>query len=249
MRSARPISWNLGHFTLTWSKFVCITVIPDRTEEEIFEGRCELALDPAIIIQYLNAVSAIAITVGVLFVVFQLRQNAKLIEASNKQIQAANRQVEVGLQQNKQTVILSTIDRFTDESFIRKRKKIRDVIRKYREDRWKDFFESVDDFEVRGFLNLYDATGYLVKNGILDIGLISDGMGYLLMYDWESVEPAMEFYELTWNRNAFPNFRWLRNAIANKLKRDSHDFKKEGGELKGAIPTGAESLESVKESS
>jgi hypothetical protein len=73
----------------------------------------------------------IAVTVGVVFLVFQLRQDAKLIEASNRQIETSNRQVEANIQQNKQQVVLSTIDRFTDEAFSRKRKKVRDIIRKH----------------------------------------------------------------------------------------------------------------------
>jgi hypothetical protein len=121
------------------------------------------------IIQYLDAVSALAVTLGVFFVIFQLRQNAKLIEPSNKQIETSNRQVEANLQQNLQTVILSTVDRFTDESFIRKRKKVRDIIKRYQANGWKEFLESENDYEVRGFLGLYEATGFLAKAGIINV--------------------------------------------------------------------------------
>lgn len=136
-----------------------------------------MSIDVQTVIQYLDAVSAIAVTLGVFFVVFQLRQNGRLIEASNRQNETTNRQVEANLQQNKQHVILSTIDWFIDESFVRKRKTMREIVRRYQANGWKEFLESDDDYEIRSFVGLYDSTGYLAKNGIGDVAMIADGMG------------------------------------------------------------------------
>lgn len=172
-----------------------------------------MVVDLSTVIQYLDAVSAIAVTLGVFFVIFQLRQNAKLIEASNKQIEVANKQVEASLQQSKQDVILTMIEQFTDDSFIRKRKRIRDVVRRYSENGWKDYMESDDDFEVRGFLGLYDSAGYLAKNGIADVRMLADGMGFLVKYDWEALEPVINYYVSIWKNDSHTNFRWLHDAV------------------------------------
>ena len=175
-------------------------------------------------VQYLDAVSALAVILGVIFVIFQLRQNAKLIEASNKQIETSNRQVEANLQQNLQTVILSTIDRFTDESFIKKRKKVRDIIKRYQTNEWKDFLESEDDYEVRGFLGLYEATGYLAKAGIVNVEMLAEGMGLLLITDWVAVQPAIELYRAMWKRENYPNFRWLAGAVKGAMEKVGLDL-------------------------
>ena len=180
-----------------------------------------MPIDLTTVIQYLNAVSAVAVTLGVFFVIFQLRQNARLIESSNKQIETANRQVEANLQQNQLQVILSTIDRFTDETFLRKRKKVRDIIRKHQENSWQNFSESEDDYEVRGFLGLYDSTGYLAKNRIVDIPMIAEGMGYLIIFDWEATEPAMEYYRSIWKRHTYSNFKWLKDQVKQVLEKNN----------------------------
>jgi hypothetical protein len=66
-----------------------------------------MSFDISTLVQYLDAVSAAAVIAGAVFVVLQLRQNARLIEASNKQLETANRQVEASKQQNRQQAILS----------------------------------------------------------------------------------------------------------------------------------------------
>jgi hypothetical protein len=110
----------------------------------------ELSFDLSSVIQVLNAVSAWAVIAGVIFVVFQLRQNARLIEASNRQLETANRQVEASIQQNKLQAMLSTIERFTDESFNMRRKKVREIVKREQENGWKAFSQSEDDFQIRG---------------------------------------------------------------------------------------------------
>ena len=181
----------------------------------------EMALDLSILIQYLDAISALAVTLGVIFVVFQLRQNAKLIEASNRQIETMNKQVEANLAQNRQQVILATIDRFTDESFARKRKKVRDIVKKHAADGWANFLESDDDYEVRGFLGLYDSTGFLAEEGIVDVSMLAKGMGYLVALDRVAVDPAIKHYRQMWiHPDAYANFEWLYNSV-RKIMEDA----------------------------
>lgn len=153
-----------------------------------------------------------------IFVVFQLRQNARLIEASNRQIETANRQVETSIQQNKQQAILSTIERFTEESFNLRRRKVRESIRKNQENEWKTFPESEDDYMIRGFLSLYETTAYLVKAEFADVKTVAEGMGSLIEADWLALKPAVDYYRRTWKKvDAYRNFEELEKSVRSQV--------------------------------
>lgn len=179
-----------------------------------------MAFDISTLVQDLDALSATAVIAGVVFVVFQLRQNAKLIAASDRQIETANRQVEASIQQNKQQVILSMVDRFTDDAFNLKRKKVREIIKKYQANNWEGYIESTEDYEVRGFIGNYESTGYLAKVGIVHVKMMQEAMGFSVVYDWAALEPAIMHYRETWKRHAYPNFEWLKDNVKREMERD-----------------------------
>jgi len=183
-----------------------------------------LSFDLSPLVQDLDALSAVAVIAGVIFVVFQLRQNAKLIEASNRQIETANRQVEASIQQNRQQVILSTVDRFTDDSFNLKRKKVREIIKKYQAKNWEGFLVSEDDYEVRGFISNFESTGYLARGKIVDAKMMQEAMGYLVIYDWTALQPAVEHYRKMWKREVYTNFKWLYDAVMKGMEQDGIDM-------------------------
>ena len=92
----------------------------------------------------LAALSGIAVILGVPFVLLQLRQNARLVEASNRQIEAM-------VMQNKIQVILSIAERFNDPAFSVRRQHVREIVRAQRAKNWEGFLDSPDDFELRSF--------------------------------------------------------------------------------------------------
>ena len=73
-------------------------------------GPKHLTLDLSGIIQVLSAVSSLAVIAGVVFVVFQLRQNRKLIEASNRQLEDLEQTGGGPRPQNRQQVLLNLAD-------------------------------------------------------------------------------------------------------------------------------------------
>ena len=115
-------------------------------------------------VQVLNAISAIAVLLGVVFVVFQLRQNARLIKASNEQVQAS-------ILQNKSSVATSVVERFTDDSFTVRRKTVRDIISKYQDVNWEGLVESAEGFEVRAFGSYYEFTAIWLEKELLTFTL------------------------------------------------------------------------------
>jgi hypothetical protein len=86
---------------------------------------------------FLNAISSIAVILGAIFIVFQLRQNAKLIEATIRETRA--------------NASIALLEKITDESFARRRKAMRDAIKKYAALNWAGFDDTLEDYEARNF--------------------------------------------------------------------------------------------------
>ena len=155
------------------------------------------------LVQVLNAISAVAVLLGVVFVVFQLRQNARLIKASNQQVQAS-------ILQNKSSVATSVVERFTDDSFTIRRTTVRDIVKKYQDVNWEGFAESAEDFEVRAFGSYYEFTAYLARENIIDIRLIQNVLGHRITYDWEVFAIVAHYYRKNLGKKyVWANFEWL----------------------------------------
>jgi hypothetical protein len=156
------------------------------------------------VITWLAAVSSLAVIVGVGFVVLQLRQNARLLEAT--------------LRQQRSDVTLSILERITDESFPRRRAEMHRVLKRFVETNWKDAFETPEDFEVRNFAHIYDLIGVMAKHGFIDLDLLADVLQGLVIRDWEVFAPHVRkmrsefgFYA------AYSNFEWLAGEIQRRI--------------------------------
>ena len=171
-----------------------------------------LSVDLSEIGQALSAVSSVAVIVGVVFIVFQLRQNNRLIEASK-------RQVEANLLQVKSNTALGLVERFTDYSFTRRRKTVREIVRKYGANDWKEFIESSEDFEVRAFCSFYEFAAVLARKSLVELQTLMDTLGYRAIFDWEAVKPVAEFYRKNWKvEYVFTNFEWLAEETRKYLE-------------------------------
>jgi hypothetical protein len=158
------------------------------------------------IVTGLAAVSSLAVILGVGFVILQLRQNARLLEAT--------------FRQQRSDVSVALIERITDESFPRRRSHMHEVMRRFQETNWKDAFESPDDFEIRNFAYLYELIGVMAKHGLVELNLLTDVLQYLIVRDWEIFEPHVKFlmpqYEV--NFDPYSNFRWLALEARKRLE-------------------------------
>lgn len=172
-----------------------------------------MSLDLSGAVEILNVISSVAVIAGVTFVVYQLRQNNKLIEVSN-------RQVEANLLQVRSNTALSLVERFTDDSFTLRRKTVRDIIKKYSANNWEGFMETSEDFEVRAFCSFYEFAAVLARKGLVDIQTLVDALGYRAVFDWDAVRPAaVEFYRAFWKREyVFRNFQWLAEETRKYLE-------------------------------
>jgi hypothetical protein len=163
-------------------------------------------VDLTTVISYLSALSSVAVVLGAIFVVFQLRQNAKLIKTANFDTKAE--------------MSFSVLEKITEESFARRRKNMHDAIKKYSQINWEGFDDSLEDFEARNFGYIYELIGELVKEGIIDLTIAVHSLRYLIIYDWDRFQPLvkhlMERYKVP--VNPYENFEWLATETRRFLQ-------------------------------
>src|SRR3989454_4904457 len=169
-------------------------------------GIGETMVDLAAVTADLSAVSSIAIILGAVFVVFQLRQNARLIRTANFETKA--------------NISFSVLEKLTEESFARRRKSMHDAVKKYSQINWEGFDDTLEDYEARNFGYIYELIGELVKEGIIDLTIAIHSLRYLLVFDWQRFEPLtkhlMERYEVP--VNPYENFEWLAQETRKYLQ-------------------------------
>jgi hypothetical protein len=158
----------------------------------------------------LSAISSVAVIAGAIFVVFQLRQNARLIKLQ--------------LHENKSNIAFALLQKITDESFAIRRKKTHDVIKKYSERNWEGFDDTLDDFEARNFAYSYELMGQFVKDGIVDRETMINALQYLVVVDWEAFAPLSNHLKERFRLGVTPwqSFEWLAEETRRHMqKRES----------------------------
>jgi hypothetical protein len=159
-------------------------------------------VDVSFILEVLSGASTIAVVLGIPFILLQMRQNARLVEA-------ANRQTELVALQNRSQVLLNLAEHLTDRDFIFQRKVVRDIIAKRVREGWEGFVDSTDGFEVRALAVQYESTALMAKIGLIDEGTLLEALGLTIVIDWIALQPAVEAFQKTWGSMTFPNFRNL----------------------------------------
>lgn len=160
------------------------------------------------VLTVLGASSSIAVIIGAIFIMFQMRQNARLIEAT--------------LRENRANVAISMLERITDESFPRRRKRMFEIVARFKETNWAKAFESEEDLEIRNFAYLYELMGLLVENGLVDLELVLDTLQYLVVRDWEVFAPHAAFIKEQYHVpfDAWGRFEWLAQEAKIHLAKE-----------------------------
>jgi len=165
-----------------------------------------MLIDFSQVSMFLSAISSIAVVAGAVFIVFQLRQNGRLIEASTKE--------------TKTNISLALLEKLTDESFAKRRKRMYDAVREYGAKNWEGFDDSLDDFEARNFAHIYELIGQLTRDGILDASMVMNSLQYLAVLDWDTFSPLVKHLSQRLNIKVNPwgNFEWLAEETRKHLK-------------------------------
>ncbi len=150
---------------------------------------------------YASLLSSIAIILGAVFVVFQLRDDKKLIQASVQQANSSEEQARLTTEQLKQNYELATVDLITD---------IYDFANSLQvQASWltvlKTKIASPDDFDklpesvqlaYLQMASLFESIGLLVEKNYVKSDLIDDM--FATQQAWESLEPF-----ITWMRKRY----------------------------------------------
>lgn len=169
-----------------------------------------MALDISQITFILSAISSVAVVAGAFFIVLQLRQNAKLIQAT--------------LEQNRNEAAFNILDRLTHEGTARRRKQLRDVSLGRVQSGWDGFFGSLEDYEIRSFAYEYELIGQFVREGIVDLGLVTHMMSYGIVADWLNFRPIAEHLVAKFGAKISPwiHFQWLAEKCLQHLDSEAH---------------------------
>lgn len=166
-----------------------------------------MAVDFSQLALALSAVSSVAVVAGAIFVVFQLRQNARLINAT--------------IQETKAGISFSIVERIIDDSFVRRRKNVYDTVKKYSAVNWEGFLGSLEDFEARNYAYMFELFGQLVKDEVIDLKTMMNALKYIVVNDWRTMEPMIMYLNSKYNLKANPwgNFEWLAQRTEAYLER------------------------------
>src|SRR5207245_9974341 len=121
-------------------------------------------VDLGFLVADLSAISSIAVILGAVFVIFQLRQNARLIKTANFETKAK--------------MSFSVLEIITEESFACRRKNMHDAIKKYSQVKWEGFDDSLEDFEAANFGYIYELVGDVDREGIRDLRIAGHSLRY-----------------------------------------------------------------------
>ncbi len=150
----------------------------------------------------LRIISPLAVIVGTILVVLQLKVNARQARARNA---------------------FDLIGKVIDPSFPARRHLLYQMAAKHSDGNWTDFDRSLEDFQVRNFANIYEQLGLLVRKGVVDLQDVLDSLSAQPMADWHIFEPirrhimeeaAQAFPALATNQLGlesiyWPSFKWL----------------------------------------
>lgn len=170
-----------------------------------------MTLSTAEITFILSAVSSAAVVAGAFFIVLQLRQNAKLIQAT--------------LAQNRNDAAFNILERLTHEGAARRRKQLLDVSATRSQSGWDGYYGSLEDFEVRGFAYTYELIGQFVREGMVDLDLVTHMMSYGIVADWLAFRPISEYLNSKFETKVSPwiHFQWLADKCREHLDSEEHE--------------------------
>ncbi len=164
------------------------------------------------VINWLSALSSIALIFGAIFVIFQLRQNNALLTLNTKL-------VETTLRQERADVAIALLEHLTDHSFPRRRWRMHEIVKQFVATGWKDAFESEEDFEVRHFVQIYELIGTMARRNVIDVQLVIDSLHYQVVRDWEVFQPHLKVLAARYGAGPeyFESFRWLATESSKRF--------------------------------
>ncbi len=130
----------------------------------------------------------------------------------------------------RRNLAFSMMEQLTSSGFAERRWRMHRSVATAEAAGWKDFDESLEDFESRSYAYQYELIGQMVSSGTLDYTLVRDFLQYTIVADWNAFEPldAHLVGRYAGRPSPWSRFRQLAQRITSELN---------GPELRGAAPT------------
>jgi hypothetical protein len=132
----------------------------------------------------------------------------------------------------RRTLAFSMMEQLTSADFAERRWKMHRSVGAASTSNWKEFDNSLEDFESRAFAYQYELIGQLVLAGTLDYKLVCDFLQYSVVVDWNAFEPldARLQDRIPGRPSPWSRFRQLALRITTDLR---------GPEIRGRAPPDA----------
>ena len=89
----------------------------------------------------------------------------------------------------RRNLAFSMMEQLTSANFAERRWNMHRAVRSAVASGWKDFDDSLDDFESRSYAYQYELIGQLVSSGTLDYALVRDFVQFTVVSDWNAFSP------------------------------------------------------------
>ena len=160
----------------------------------------------------ISFLSSLAIILGAVFVVLEIRDNKKMIEAATEQAKAAAVQADASAKQTKQNIDIANMDIIMRLYEFANTKEVQTAwhtvvntnLRSY-----EDFQKLSRDDQVSYYqiASLFESLGVLLNKGIIDLRTVDDM--FLPQVAWRKMRPFLDGLEKASGSQSFPFFEKL----------------------------------------
>ena len=166
----------------------------------------------------ISLLSSMAIIIGALFVVFEIRDNQKMIRAATDQAKAAAIQAEASAEQTKQNIEIADMDiimRLYEFANTREVQSswltiINSNLRSYEEFQKLPKEDQVSYYQVA---SLFESVGVLLDRGIITLQTVDDM--FLPQMAWQKMKPFLDGLRTVSGEEPFPYFEKLSRDIGS----------------------------------
>jgi hypothetical protein len=184
-----------------------------------------LAIDFSEIDSGIAFLSSMAIILGAIFVVLEIRDNRKMIEAATQQAKAAGIQADASAQQTKQNIDIADMDiimrlyefansREVQTSWLTV---LNTTVKTFDEFQKLPKDEQVSFYQVA---SLFESIGVLLDRGIINLRTVDDM--FLPAVAWQRMKPFIDGLNARAGEDTFPYFKRLTEDM-EKLKQTSSE--------------------------
>lgn len=162
-----------------------------------------------------------AIIIGALFVVFEIRDNQKMIQATTDQAKAAAIQAEASAEQTKQNIQIANMDiimRLYEFANTREVQSAWLAVLSANIKTFEDFRKLSNDQQVSFYqiASLFESVGVLLDRGIIDLRTVDDM--FFPQLAWQRMKPMIDGLNSASGVEGFPYFAKLNHQMEEHSK-------------------------------